>query len=516
MKIASASWMILLSLILLALPAAVAGKSCESLTALTLPHTTITLAEPVAAGALTLPGVPGPNPPAAITEMELKDLPAFCRVAITMKPSADSDIKAEVWMPTSGWNGKFMAVGNGGWAGTISYEAMTAPLVRGYATASTDTGHKGTALEGSFALGHPEKLIDFGYRAVHEMTVLAKDIIATYYENRPKLSYWNGCSTGGKQGLKEAQKFPGDYDGIVAGAPANFWTHLNAQYMWVAQAVNKSEASRIPPSKFPLIHDAVLRACDARDGVKDEVLENPARCKFDPKVLECKGADMPSCLTAAQVESARAIYSASMNPRTKQQIFPGLAPGSELGWAIQTSSQPFSIPTDYYKYVVYKDPNWDYKTFNFDSDIALADKIDNGLITATDPHLKEFFAHGGKLLQYHGWSDNIISPQNSINYYESVIETLGGADRVQDSYRLFMVPGMSHCRDGEGVTSFDSISVIEQWVEKGKAPGRIMASRIQDGKTQRTRPLCPYPQVAKYMGTGSSDDAANFVCASEK
>jgi feruloyl esterase len=350
MKICCAFWVILFATILLSLPPTAAADSCEGLIGLTLPDTTITLAQSVAAGAFTLPKTPGlvvngnvavslMPPPASLGEMTFKDLPAFCRVAVNIKPSEDSDIKVEVWMPASGWNGKFMAVGNGGWAGSISYALMNWPLARGYATASTDTGHEGTNLDGSFALGHPEKLIDFGDRAVHEMTVKAKAIITAYYKISPRLSYWNGCSTGGRQGLKEAKRFPADFDGIVAGAPANYWTHLDAQFLWVAQAVHKDQVNYIPPNKYSFIHNAVLEACDARDGVKDGVLEDPRRCKFDPKVLECKGAGGPACLTGQQVEVARKIYGASTNPRTKQRIYPGLMAGSELGWAAQAGPQ---------------------------------------------------------------------------------------------------------------------------------------------------------------------------------
>ena len=252
-------------------------------------------------------------------------------------------------MPTAGWNGKFMAVGNGGWAGAIAYPQMAPALARGYATASTDTGHEGTNGDASFALGHPEKVIDFGYRAVHEMTVKAKAIVASYYDSSPKRSYWNGCSTGGRQGLKEAQRFPSDFDGIVVGAPGNDLTHSQAQFIWVAQAVHKDEASYIPPSKYSIIHDAVLQACDGRDGVKDGFLEDPTRCTFDPQVLECSGADGPSCLTAAQVITARMVYSPATNPRTKQQIYPGLVPGSELGWAAQAGPQLGAIPNGLFR-----------------------------------------------------------------------------------------------------------------------------------------------------------------------
>jgi tannase/feruloyl esterase len=513
MKTNRVFWMIPFAPMLLGLPAATPARSCEDVATLSLPDATITLARSVAAGAFSPPKSPIFNaPPASLMEMAPTDLPAFCQVAVSIKPSKDSDIKVEVWMPVSGWNGKFMAVGNGGWAGSISYPSMSSALAQGFATASTDTGHEGTNGDGSFALGHPEKVIDFGYRAVHEMTVKAKAIIAAYYENSPKLSYWNGCSTGGRQGLREAQRFPADFDGIVVGAPANNWTHLTAQFIWIAQAAHKDEASYIPPSKYSLIHNAVLEACDARDGVKDGVLEDPTHCKFDPKVLECEGADGPACLTAPQVETARKIYSSVTNPRTKQQIYPGLMPGSELGWAAQAGPKVQGISNDYFRYVVFKDPNWDYKTLNFDSDVALAEQTDNGTITTTDPNLKPFFARGGKLLQYHGWSDNQISPLNSINYYDSVLDVMGDVNKVKDSYRLFMVPGLGHCRGGDGVNSFDSISIIEQWVEKGKAPDQIVASRVANAVVEETRPLCPYPQIASYKGTGSTNDAANFAC----
>jgi feruloyl esterase len=484
-----------------------AAATCESLSSLSLPETTITTALTVASGAF----VPPEGPADAF-----KSLPTFCRIAATLKPTSDSDIQIEVWLPASGWNGRFIAVGNGGWAGTISYAGMSGPLARGYAVASTNTGHYGTFGDGSFALGHPEKLIDFGYRAVHEMTVKAKAIVAAFYGNGPRLAYWNGCSTGGRQALMEVQRFPSDFDGVIAGAPANNLTHLDVHGLWIAQAVHQDEASYIPPTKYLLIHNAVLEACDSLDGVKDGVLEDPTRCKFDPKVLECKGADGPGCLTAPQVEAARKIYTPTTNPRTKQQIFPGLEPGSELGWAGRAGPQPNPVPISYWRYVVFKDPNWDYKTFNFDSDVALGDRIGKDIVNATDPNLKTFFGHGGKLLQYHGWSDQLISPRNSINYYKSVLDTMGGASNVDESYRLFMVPGMAHCNGGDGPNQFDAIGALEQWVEKGKAPDQIIASRIRDWKTERTRPLCPYPQVATYKGTGSTDDAANFSCSVPK
>ena len=487
-----------------------ATASCESLASMALPHTAITLARVVDAGAFTQPAPPtGPAGGAVF-----RDLPAFCRIAATLTPSNDSDIKMEIWMPLTGWNGKFEAVGNGGWAGTISYGAMAAALRRGYATASTDTGHAGTTGDGRFAFNHPEKLVDFAYRAVHEMTVQAKAVAEKHYGSAPRLSYWNGCSTGGRQGLKEAQKYPADFDGIIAGAPANFMTHLSAQSLWVAQATLKDPASLIPREKYAVIHKAVLDACDALDSVKDGVLEDPTRCRFDPKSIQCAAGDAPNCLTAPQVEAARRIYAPAKNPRTGAEIFPGMALGSEMGWAALAGGPgPLTISNDHYRFVVFKNPDWDFKTLDFDKDVALADRLDDGVVNAIDPNLKPFFNRGGRLLMYHGWVDQLISPQNSINYYQSVVNAQGGVEKAADSIRLFMVPGMAHCAGGDGTSTFDTLSVIEQWVEQKKTPTQIIASHLTNGAADRTRPLCPYPTIAAYKGAGDTNDAANFICS---
>ena len=484
-----------------------AAMSCEGLASLMLPNTTITMAQTVPAGAFTPPAGSGAANPVPAAAQAFKALSPFCRVAATVKPTSDSDIKVEVWLPSSGWNGKFQAVGNGGWAGVISYSAMADAVRAGYASASTDTGHVGG--RGTFALDHPEKLIDFAWRSEHEMTVKAKAIIQAFYGNPPRLSYWNGCSTGGRQGLKEAQKFPDDYDGIIAGAPAN----RTAISLWIAAAVLKDPASYIPPSKYPLIHQAALTACDARDGLEDGLIDDPTKCDFDPMVLLCKGADGPTCLTAPQVEGAKKIYSPAINPRTGQQLFSSLVPGTELGWATQAQGpEPSANIYDQYRYVVFKDAKWDWKTFNFDSDVVRGDLPENVVMNATDPNMKAFFSHGGKLLLYHGWSDPQVPTLNTIKYYKSVVETLGGPAKASASVRLFLAPGMGHCGGGEGPNVFDKVGALEEWVERGKAPETLNASHRTDGKVDRTRPLCPYPQVARYKGTGDVDDAANFVC----
>ena len=478
------------------------AATCDSLTSLSLPDTTISLVQRIPAGALDLPAGRGPNAAGAY-----KDLPAFCRVFATLKPTSDSDIKIEVWLPESGWNGKFQAVGNGGWAGVISFREMSEALKQGYATASTDTGHVGG--RGQFALGHPEKLIDFAWRSEHEMTVKSKAIVKEFYGKDAKYSYWNGCSTGGRQGLKEAQKFPDDYDGIIAGAPAN----RTPLALWVAFAELKDPATYIPKEKYPAIHQAVLQACDAQDGAKDGLIEDPTSCHFDPKVMLCKGADNASCLTAPQAEAVRKIFSPATNPRTGQVLFPSLVPGSELGFAVLGGGPEPSQPIlDQLQFVVYKDPHWDWKTFDFDKDVARFDKPENLVMNATDPNLSAFFKHNGKLLLYHGWSDPNITPLTTIQYYKSVVDTMGGTAKTSNNVRLFLEPGMGHCGGGEGPNVFDKVGALEHWVETGKAPEVMIASHLANGAVDRTRPLCPYPQVAQYTGNGSTDDAKNFVC----
>ncbi len=489
------------------------ATACDSLSSLALPNTTITLAQAVDAGAFR-----PPTPAQVAAARGFGELPAFCRVAATLRPSADSDIKIEVWMPLADWNGKFQAVGNGGWSGSIAYPAMGNALRRGYATSSTDTGHAGSSA--SFALGHPEKLIDFGYRSEHEMTVAAKAIITTFYSRAPRYAYWNGCSAGGRQALKEAQRFPEDYDGIIAGAPASDWTGRSAEALRVAQAMHKDkdDASYIPPEKYRLIHDAVLQACDAADGVKDGIIEDPTRCTFDPQTLACSSSSSPAsavCLTQPQIDAARVVYATGLNSRSKREIT-GLQPGSELGWATWGGPQPLGIAYDHFRFIVFKDPAWDFHTFDFTTAVPLAEQIDSdtggGMINAIDPNVKPYFARGGKLIQYHGWNDPQISPGSSVNYYKSVAAALGGTGQIDGSYRLFMVPGMAHCGGGEGPNTFDMLPALEQWVEHAQAPARVIASRLTAGKTERTRPLCPYPQVAVYTGKGSTDDAANFAC----
>ena len=505
-----------------------AQRSCEGLATLALANATITSATSVAAGTFK----PQAGPGAQATSV---NLPAFCRVGGVARPTNDSEIKFEVWLPASGWNGKFEQVGNGGFAGTVPVAAMAEPLLRGYATAGTDDGHVG-GRDVSWAIGHPEKVIDFGFRAVHETSVQAKAIVREFYGKDPAQSYFVGCSDGGREALMEAQRFPADFRGIVAGAPANFWTHLMFKGLLDERALLDDPASYIPPSKLPALQKAVLSACDALDGVKDGLIQNPRLCRFDPAVIQCKGSDGPDCLTAPQVAAARKIYGPAKNSRTGAQISPGFSPGTE---AVPANWQTWITGTDagheavgaffansFFAYMVSENPKWDFHTMNFDTDVKRTDDKFASILNSTDANLRPFKARGGKLIQYHGWGDAAIPPQNSIDYFESVQSAMG---TTQDFYRLFMVPGMSHCGGGLGANVFgngvavpqadaahDVVIALDQWVVHGVAPDQIIATGFVDGNPAKgvamTRPLCPYPQVAAYQGSGSTDEAVNFAC----
>ena len=491
------------------LGAAAPAVSCASLASLSLPNTAITTAEEVAAGAFIPPGASGDRALASAART-YGNLPVFCRVAATLRPSSDSDIKVEVWLPTADWNQKYQAVGNGAFTGSIRHNSMAAALARGYAASSTDTGHVGGSA--IFGLGHPEKVIDFGYRSLHEMTVMAKAVIDAYYDEGLRYSYWNGCSAGGRQALKAAQRFPEDFDGIIAGAPGNDWTGRAGASLRVAKPLEANEAARLPAEKRQLVHAAVLDACDAGDGVTDGVVGDPERCAFDPAVLRCSGAESDSCLTAAQVNTVRMLYASPENPKTGRPIT-GLLPGSELGWTdLGWTRSARSTGLEQFRYLTFADPEWEIDRFNFETDIVRAEEADDDTLNALDPNLKPFIDRGGKLIAYHGWSDPQISPANATQYYRRVVDTVGDAEAVHASYRLFMAPGMGHCGGGDGPSRFDMLTALEEWVEEGTAPDRIVASRTRDGAVDRTRPLCPYPQQAVYTGTGSTDAADNFVC----
>jgi feruloyl esterase len=472
---------------------------CEQLLHAGSSTISITMAKAIPAGAFT--------PPAS--RNALSNLPAFCRVVATLRPSSDSDIGVEVWLPINGWNGKFLAVGSGGWGGSIAYGAMADALRRGYATSATNDGHTGSGAR--FIMGHPEKFIDFAYRAEHQMTVEAKALIQDFYGRDPRYSYWDGCSGGGREGLLQAARYPDEFNGIIAGDPAN--VRRNAWALWLANRTFKNPADYIPPSKYPMIHQAVLDACDANDGLKDGLIENPESCHVDFKKLACKGQDEPDCLTARQVQTAQTMISPATDANGRV-FFPRLEPGTELRWArLAGGPAPADLFLDQFRYVVYQNPEWDWRSFDLDRDADEANAIDKG-VDDLDPDLAAFAKHNGKLLLYHGWADQQVAPGSTIDFYKSALDASGGSAHAPAWIRLFMIPGMGHCSGGEGPDTFDKISVMEQWVEHGKAPTEIVAAHLTAGKVDRTRPLCPYPEVVRYKGSGSIDDVINFACVS--
>ncbi len=497
---------------------ATAPGVCESLTALTLPDATITAAVAVAAGPFqpTAARGRGGNPPT---------VPAFCRVSAVTKPQ----VRFEVWLPQT-WNGRFEGVGNGGTAGVLPYPAMIAALNRGNAVAGTDTGHVNNPdiqFDATWGLGHPELIADYAYRSTHVTAENGKAIAKAFYERPAAHSYFVGCSKGGQQAMIQAQRYPEDYDGIVAGDPANNHVRFYAGgHLWYSLATLKDPDSYVPPAKLPVLTNAVNAACDKIDGIADGVIDDPRKCKFDPATLTCKaGQDPESCFTPKQITAIKAIWSGPKNSKG-EVVYPGLMPGAEAaqgGWASWvTGTKPFTsthwfAQDGFFKNTVFENPSWDFKTFDFDRDLALALKKAGPIYDAINPDLRKFVNHGAKLLAYHGWNDPDISPLNTIAYYDAV-KTFGakyGEERISHTgefFRLFMVPGMLHCSGGPGPDQFDALTALENWVEKGVAPERILASHRTNGTVDRTRPLCAYPRVAKWNGTGSPDDAANFSC----
>jgi Tannase and feruloyl esterase len=516
-----------------------AQQACEKLAELHLGHATVTSAAVVPAG--PLPGRSEDRPPIVAPER--------CVVKGVARPTSDSEISFEVWLPVAGWNGKYEQVGNGGWAGSIPVGSLVNAVQRGYAAAGTDDGHQNSgAGDATWAIGHPEKLIDFGWRAVHQTSVQAKAVIRAFYGRDPDYNYFFGCSDGGREALSEAQRFPEDFSGIIAGAPAYDWSHHFAGFIWNEQALLAEPGSAIPPAKAAVIQKAAVAACDSLDGVSDGLVEDPRACRFDPAVLTCQGADGPDCLTAPQVTALRKIYAGPKNPRTGKQIYPGYSPGAEgargswTGWILNTppeSAIQFAFGNSYFGHAVFEDRDWDYRSLDYDSDVEFADHKAGVVISSNNPDLRSFRAHGGKLIQYHGWGDAAIAPLSSIEYYEKVTAFLAkypdarsDASRpVQDFYRLFMVPGMGHCNSGIGPNHFgndgytagglrgdpqrDVLAALEQWVEKGQAPERLIGTgtAVDEPSKTLTRPLCPYPLVVRYNGTGDPNQAASFSCA---
>jgi feruloyl esterase len=505
-------------------PLSAAAADCESLASAALPETATIAAQAVAAGAF--------DPPYGNS---LDKLPAFCRVTGVSKPTKDSYIRFEVWLPVSGWNSKFLGVGNGGFAGSIDYGRMARALKDGYATAGTNAGHDGEAVDATWAFGHPEKVIDFGYRALHDTTVNAKTLVSAFYGQAPRYSYFDSCSNGGREALMEAQRFPEDFNGILAGAPANNWTGLLTGGLAVTQNMYRNPPGYISGVKLAAIHKAALAACDAQDGNKDGIINNPETCHFDPSVLLCEGAESRTCLTPPQVSSLKSLYGGGRTPRG-EKIFTGLVPGGEPGWAPWITGPgpggalgPLFVE-NYFRYMVFEDPAWDLVSADIDTARRTANEKSGPVLNAVDPDLKRFEAQGGKLILYHGWNDAAISPMSTIDYYKSVLATMG-AEKTNTFVRVYMVPGMGHCTGGPGPNVFGQLGLrtstpgaehsvfdsLEQWVESKTPPAAIIATKFAADSpakdVQMTRPLCPYPQTAKYKGTGDAKSAENFECS---
>ncbi|TDH59451.1 tannase/feruloyl esterase family alpha/beta hydrolase [Dankookia rubra] len=555
----------------------VLAAECEGFAGATLPgEGTVTIAERIPAGSYTAPN-----------GQTFQNLPAFCRIAATLRPSPDSDIKVEFWLPEgAAWNGRYNGTGNGGYAGSIVYGALAGGVQLGFATANTDQGTApSTSTEGRALIGRPQKWIDFAYRATHLMTVAAKQVVATYYAQPPQYSYFTGCSNGGFQAFHEVQQFPEDYDGVLAGAPANNRTHSQSASVWLYDQTHRPPEALIPRDKAELITRSVLAACAGQAGglPSDPYLTDPRACRWDPAEIQCAedAGDTGQCLTPPQVKAARAIYEGVRNPRTGRRIYAGLTRGSESGHSLDwpvlervpTAAQPNPPDETLFNGLAQWvfGPNWSWRDFDYDVQVDQIDQVLATLINANDPDLSRFQARGGKLMGYHGWSDALVPVLDHVNYYLRVIETQrkgnktarpqGAADpdseaviqgpdypgetntmaaaggpgraalrRTQDFYRLFLVPGMGHCSSGPGPNQFGNVTpspapadaehnallALQRWVEEGVAPQRLTATKyvgdLPANGVQATRPLCPFPQVARYRGQGEATEAASFEC----
>jgi feruloyl esterase len=527
---------------------------------LQLQHTTITSAKDNTTGVFV---VPGSSPPTAFT-----GLPPFCRVTATLTPSSDSSIKIEVWLPegASAWNGRFLGTGGGGFQGVISYSELANGIRAGFAATNSDlgtgvsgcsplycgsNGNMGNPLAKAFGdpdspstglFGHPERIKDFGFRAIHLMTVRGKEIANAFFGQNAQRAYFAGCSTGGQNALMEAQRFPNDYDGILAGAAAFNRTHLHMAGLAGWQATHANPGRFIQPGQMTLINQAVLKQCVGRDGGAgtDQFLTDPRDCQFDPKVLQCTGGQLPpACLTADQVTTIQKYYAGTIDPVNGQVINPGAERGNEtddiraLGLAFQERlPEPAFDGLFYWVFgpsFGYPSSAVNFANFDFHRAVDTVDDQLAAVLNANSTDLGEFREHGGKLLMYHGWADPLIPSQSSINYFNALVANGGhgvqqasfaangnpAVLRTQSYARLFMVPGMYHCSGGPGPNAFDALSPLVKWVETGVAPETIVATKFV-GDTppavQMTRPLCVFPKVAKYNGSGSTSIAANFTC----
>ncbi|MFC3096907.1 tannase/feruloyl esterase family alpha/beta hydrolase [Alteraurantiacibacter palmitatis] len=493
--------------------AAPALAACEDLAGMPIEGGRVTSAEVVNAGGFVAPANPF-GPPPGIAASPFADVPAFCRVQLTLTPTSDSDITSEVWLPLTGWNGKYVGVGNGIWAGSLSYTEMGRNVVRSYATAATDTGHTGNGLTAEWAIGHPEKLVDFGHRAVHLTTVAAKAVVERFYGRAPTRSYWNSCSTGGRQGLMAAYRYPDDFDAISAMAPANPMTDLMTQTMWQGWQPQRFGAA-ITPQVLGAVHAEVIRQCDALDGLADGLVGNPLQCRFDLSRVD---------LTPEQRQAMAHIYG-GVRDNAGNLLLPGWPYGSEMQLAALVMGQePFPVAMSYFRDLVYYGrEDWNWRTTDYADYVRDGAAYGAGILNVPHDGLAAFFARGGKLLLSHGWNDGLIPATNTLAFHHSLYNALPAAQR-DAQLRLFMAPGMDHCSGGEGPSVFDTLGAIDAWSTTGTAPERLIATRPTQGgggmpggppappREPMERPLCAWPLQAVYDGVGNPAVASSFQC----
>jgi len=474
---------------------------CKALGSFRIAGGTLSSVQPFEAGQYR---PPVPDPPYA-PRIEYSQLPPFCRVVGSLAPTRESQIGFELWLPAD-WNGRLLQVGNGGAAGAIVYSALADGLRRGYAVVNTDTGHKGEGGDFSWAKGHRELLIDFAYRAVHEVTQASRKLTTYYYAKPPSKSYWSGCSTGGRQGLMEVQRFPNDFDGVVAGAPAYDWAALMLLGMKIARHVGTPNG--VPVNKLSVLKSAYLQHCDLSDGLADRVVNQPARCSFDPAVTLCTGTSGADCLNKGELAAARAAYAGVLSP-SGQVLFPGTGPGSELEWGAYASPQ-FHIGGSFYQNVAAPDAAVDLDSVNLDGLLPALQSASQAIVAAK-PDIEAFFAHGGKLLMYHGTTDGLIPSGSTEKYYKRILQKTG-QKAVAEHVRFFPVPGMGHCMGGEGSDHVDWLAALEQWENTGTPPEELVGTHSDPAKSY-SRPVCSYPNVPRYAGAGSDTDAGYWRCS---
>jgi feruloyl esterase len=506
---------------------AASAMTCEQLTSAEFPHIKIISATSVAAGGLDkVSGIDA----RALRGVTAAALPAFCRVVAQSHPVAGSNIGFEVWLPTSGWTGRLVGTGNGALAGSISYGSIAPMVAEGAVAFGTDTGHlESKEADGSVSIGwakNPEALIDFGYRSMHEATQGAKEIAASLYGKEPAYSYYAGCSTGGRQGVMAVQRYPDDYDGILIGAPALDWSSQHAAQLFEAQQTLLDPSHFLNKDTLAMVKAAVTKQCDAADGTKDGMIADPRVCKFDPASLQCKSGNTSQCLTGGQVDALKRLYAGPANAQG-QKIFYGMMPGGEVEmWVNVGKMEDNDLNVTDFK-LINGDPAFNWRTMDFATQLRKSRAAVGDVIDATDTDLLPFLSHG-KMIMYQGWNDPFMKPERTIAYYRGVKALMGA--RAADTMRLYMVPNMGHCGGGDGPNEFGGASQshnsgkdpehnalvsLEAWVEQNRSPKEIIATRYdkaQEGKPGTTRPLCPYPAIAKWTGKGSVDDAANFRC----